>query len=216
MITGYNTDVKHGSVLFHVQTEDKGLANPLVETLIYVGGVVVAGKRASYADLLEGGSGREAIVELMDRQHRGMIAAIQAGKLDERLAELGGRQAAKRPAGRPAPLAAPGAGEPAAPATAAGDLVIEMHSEGPLVLGGHAALVLRTTSRRTGRPVSESRVAVRLISTVAHPIELAAGRTDASGTIRLAVAIPALAGGSAALIVSASSPLGAAEIQHLL
>ena len=38
MITGYNTDVRHGNRIFHVQTEDKGLGNPKIETLIYVGG----------------------------------------------------------------------------------------------------------------------------------------------------------------------------------
>ena len=42
MITGYNTDVRHDSVVFHVQTEDKGAANPLIESLVYVGGQVVA------------------------------------------------------------------------------------------------------------------------------------------------------------------------------
>ena len=52
MITGYNTDVRHGEVVYHVQTEDKGAANPFIESLVYVGGQVLASKRASYADLL--------------------------------------------------------------------------------------------------------------------------------------------------------------------
>src|SRR5262245_21768907 len=38
VITGYNTDVKHGGKVFHVQTEDKGAKNPIIETLVYVGG----------------------------------------------------------------------------------------------------------------------------------------------------------------------------------
>ena len=78
MITGYNTDVRHNEVVFHVQTEDKGLANPFIESLVYVGGQVLASKRASYAELLAEGKEEKDIVALMDHQHRTMIAAIRA------------------------------------------------------------------------------------------------------------------------------------------
>ncbi|HEX7186154.1 MAG TPA: hypothetical protein VF756_30295 [Thermoanaerobaculia bacterium] len=87
MITGYNTDVRHNEVVFHVQTEDKGVSNPFIESLVYVGGQVLASKRASYADLLAEGKEKE-ILTLMDHQHRTMIAAIRHGKLDAKLAEL--------------------------------------------------------------------------------------------------------------------------------
>src|SRR3954469_6273236 len=87
MITGYNTDVRHNDVVFHVQTEDKGAANPFIESLVYVGGQVLASKRASYADLLAEGKEKEILV-LMDHQHRTIIAAIRHGKFDSRLTEL--------------------------------------------------------------------------------------------------------------------------------
>ena len=45
VITGFNTDVKYRGVVYHVQTEDKGEANPLIETLIYKGGEIL-GSRA--------------------------------------------------------------------------------------------------------------------------------------------------------------------------
>ena len=93
MITGYNTDVRHQDVVFHVQTEDKGSGNPFIESLVYVGGQVLATKRASYADLLAEGKDEKAIVALMDHQHRTMIAAIRHGKFDDKLAALSaGRQ----------------------------------------------------------------------------------------------------------------------------
>lgn len=88
MITGYNTDVRHGEVVFHVQTEDKGVSNPYIESLVYVGGQVLASKRASYADLLAEGKEEREIIALMDHQHRTMIAAIRHGKLDAKLASL--------------------------------------------------------------------------------------------------------------------------------
>ena len=88
MITGYNTDIRHGDVVFHVQTEDKGLGNPYIESLVYVGGQVLASKRASYAELLAEGKDDKEIVALMDHQHRTMIAAIRHGKLDNKVTEL--------------------------------------------------------------------------------------------------------------------------------
>jgi hypothetical protein len=88
MITGYNTDVRHGEVVYHVQTEDKGAANPFIESLVYVGGQVLASKRASYADLLAEGREEKEIIAFMDHQHRTMIAAIRHGKLDAKLAAM--------------------------------------------------------------------------------------------------------------------------------
>ncbi|HEX9940626.1 MAG TPA: hypothetical protein VGG03_01305 [Thermoanaerobaculia bacterium] len=122
MNTGYNTDVRHGEVVFHVQTEDKGVANPYIESLVYVGGQVLASKRASYADLLaEGKDEKEEIVALMKHQHQTMIAAIRHGKLDARLASLNaGRQTGQHAAFEaPAPAVKPATGRvvpPPAPA----------------------------------------------------------------------------------------------------
>jgi hypothetical protein len=99
MITGYNTDVRHGEVVYHVQTEDKGVANPFIESLVYVGGQVLASKRASYAELLAEGREEKEIIAFMDHQHRTMIAAIRHGKLDAKLAAMtAGKQTGQYPA----------------------------------------------------------------------------------------------------------------------
>src|SRR3954469_11733141 len=111
MITGYNTDVRHGEVVYHVQTEDKGASNPFIESLVYVGGQVLASKRASYAEMLAEGREEKEIVAFMDHQHRTMIAAIRHGKLDAKLASL----AAGRQTGQFAAFETPAA--PAPPAT---------------------------------------------------------------------------------------------------
>ena len=88
MITGYNTDIRHNEVVFHVQTEDKGLDYRYIESLVYVGGQVLASKRSNYAELLAEGKVEKDIVALMDHQHRTMIAAIKHGKLDAKLQSL--------------------------------------------------------------------------------------------------------------------------------
>ncbi|HWP52513.1 MAG TPA: hypothetical protein VN476_00185, partial [Pyrinomonadaceae bacterium] len=55
MITGYNTDVEFDGVVYHVQTEDKGLDTPVILSLVYSGGAILASKRASYDDLVARG-----------------------------------------------------------------------------------------------------------------------------------------------------------------
>src|SRR5262249_53726820 len=55
VITGFNTDVKHKNRVFHIQTEDKGEANPYVESLVYVGGEILATKKTSYAEVVKEG-----------------------------------------------------------------------------------------------------------------------------------------------------------------
>ena len=82
MITGFNTDVKHKNRVFHIQTEDKGDANPYVESLVYVGGEILATKKTSYAEVVKEGRDDHAVQDLMEQQHRTMIAAIQRGRFD--------------------------------------------------------------------------------------------------------------------------------------
>ncbi|MEO8218842.1 MAG: hypothetical protein ABI718_17340, partial [Acidobacteriota bacterium] len=82
MITGFNTDVDHNDKVYHVQTEDKGILNPYIESLVYVGGEILASKKTSYAEQAETGVDEKWISGLMEQQHRTMIAAVVRGRLD--------------------------------------------------------------------------------------------------------------------------------------
>jgi hypothetical protein len=246
MITGYNTDVRHNEVVFHVQTEDKGEGNPTIESLVYVGGQVLATKRASYADLLSEGKDDKSIVALMDHQHRTMIAAIRHGKFDERLVTLSGmRVEARSGTGERAVLQVPmspmtplAPASPVAPAMMAArtaersldqvileyltneadqeQLLLLFDGEPDLQRGGTSTVALRTSSSKSGSPVGNAQVSVKMISTIAEPRQLSAGRTDDQGAIRLSFEIPAAVRGTAALIITAVSAIGRAELKHLL
>jgi hypothetical protein len=116
VITGFNTDVKHKNRVFHIQTEDKGEANPYVESLVYVGGEILATKRTSYAEVVKGGRDDPAVQDLMEQQHRTMIAAIQRGRFD---GANGGIQVPEgmSPPSAPAAAPAPAPAAPPSPAT---------------------------------------------------------------------------------------------------
>ena len=95
-------------------------------------------------------------------------------------------------------------------------LLLTVDSDDQFVLGAPAEVALRTTSSKSGQPVAGARVQVRMISTVADPRVLASGETDGEGELALSFKIPSLDRGTAALIISAASAVGNAEIKHLL
>lgn len=247
MITGYNTDVGHSDVVFHVQTEDKGMASAAIESLVYVGGQILAKRSTSYRQVLSQEGSREAIVELMDRQHRLMIAEIRGGKYDDQLAAIGiaaahtpvaaptGVEAPAKPAeASPAPPVPALTAAEARPAAEAGQsldqiildylnseaeqehLVLMMDVDREFALGQSAQLRFRTKGSISGEPVPGTRISVKMISTVSEPMTLASGETDAGGRLQLELEVPDLQRGSSALIVTASSDIGTAEIKHLL
>jgi hypothetical protein len=118
MITGYNTDTKHDGVVYHVQTEDGGVENPYVVTLVYRGGRILASKKTGYAELLGTPDLVNRLRAILDKQHRLMMAAVNAGMLAE-----GGRLEAKAAAALqrdglapPAPGPAPAGLNPPKPA----------------------------------------------------------------------------------------------------
>ena len=90
MITGFNTDIEHDGVIYHVQTEDKGLDSPIILSLVYAGGTSLASKRSPYEDLIAEGFSDEVLAERLKRQHRLICAAIHSGRIDD-LKKMSGR-----------------------------------------------------------------------------------------------------------------------------
>ncbi len=87
MITGFNTNVRHGGRLFHVQTEDSGKSHPHVISHVYYGGTILASEKHEYEDLLGSHDLTEAVRALMEGQHKAMVARLKQGALDAVIAE---------------------------------------------------------------------------------------------------------------------------------
>ncbi|HWP43614.1 MAG TPA: hypothetical protein VNO14_10290, partial [Blastocatellia bacterium] len=73
VITGFNTDVPYDGRIYHVQTEDRGKENPVLESLVYLGGTIIAKKQTPYADRLTEGATEETIASLLKKQHQVII-----------------------------------------------------------------------------------------------------------------------------------------------
>ncbi len=80
MIVGYNTDIKYRQEVFHIQTEDKGQGNPLIETLVYLHGEILLSRRISYAHLLEAAEKAKKVKNLMKSQHDQVIGELKEGR----------------------------------------------------------------------------------------------------------------------------------------
>lgn len=84
MITGFNTDVRFGEKLFHVQTEDKGEKNPFIISLIYQKGLILDSYRTPYGNLLHSNQYSESLLRrILECQHRQLLQAIKSGNFQK-------------------------------------------------------------------------------------------------------------------------------------
>jgi hypothetical protein len=83
VITGFNTDIEHDGVVYHVQTEDKGPTTPFILSLVYDRGTILASKRVPYGEENGGPVDETALAERLQRQHKLICAAVHAGRLEE-------------------------------------------------------------------------------------------------------------------------------------
>ncbi len=227
MITGYNTDVKHNNRVFHIQTEDKGEGSPYVESLVYVGGEILATRKTSYEDLIRNGRDDHAVQGLMEQQHRTMIAAIQRGRFD------GPNGSLRVPEGMSStPEAEETASGGALEQTSAGDRTLDQvildylasqmdHDQidctfAPVPefsFGRDASVKLRAQSSLSKQPVAGASVQIRILSTVARPVIVFEGKTGADGSCPLIFRVPAYNEGVAAAVIRVSSPIGSTEFK---
>jgi len=81
-VSGFNHNITHRQRVYHVQTEDSGVNNPTIVTLLYVGGNILAQKKTSYAELLGAPNLAEQVRQRMEEQHKEMLYAVRAGRYD--------------------------------------------------------------------------------------------------------------------------------------
>lgn len=81
MLTGYNTDFKFQGKIYHVQTEDGGINNPYITSLLYYQGAILASRKTSYEDIIKADCLEEVVRELMMEQHKQMIRDLMQGKI---------------------------------------------------------------------------------------------------------------------------------------
>jgi hypothetical protein len=211
VITGYNSDIRHGSRVFHVQTEDKGVANPRFETLIYLGGEILDSCRGSYEDLLTGPTVPDQLIQArMDEQHRAVIRSIKSGKYDTTVPQAVPPAEQEVFSDRPLDQAILEylANE--------GDVdTLELVLDHPVrpVFGQPFAFRVRARLCISQSPVAGAEVSVRIISSFKKTGTLFSGRTDADGLFSARVELPSSQPGNCTVVIACTSDFGNDELR---
>ena len=227
VLTGFNTDIEYSGTVYHVQTEDKGQANPLVESLVYTSGEILYTRRTPYHDLIAEEIDKGAVATLMERQHRTIVQAVQSGGVDR----LTGTIVVASEDDTTATSGEVRRSTASADETSLDQVILDyleaQRERAHLILRAGAehqfyydgsAEVSVTAEDSIGHdPVSGVSVSV-LFKSTAEPrrLVLAEGETDGDGTFHAEISVPAFAGGTSAVVITAESGLGQSEMKYIV
>jgi hypothetical protein len=195
MLFGHNTDVKVGETVYHVQTEDRGTANALIDTTVYCRGRVLHRRTNNYIDLLPLDPRREeSLRKRIDDQHRTVTEEIRSGALRLVPPPLPAQEnpAANQKIGS----AAPSNASPATP------LALELINAKSWLVGKRANLRVAVRKTPKGEAVARALVTAR-IDGAANVTEFST-ETGPDGQARLEFEMPRLAGADPALVIEAT------------
>lgn len=229
VLTGFNTDIEHSGTTYHVQTEDKGRGNPLVESLVYTSGEILYSRRTPYDDLVAQDVDREAIASLMERQHRSIVDAVHAGGLPRLTGKIEiaadddttitHREAKPEP--KPDTSEEPSLDQVILDYLESqrdqAHLLLRASIEHDFAYGGLAPISVLAVDSIGQSPQAGVKVSV-LFKSTAEPrrLVLAEGETGEDGIFSAEAQMPAFADGTSAVVITAESDLGSSEIKHLV
>jgi hypothetical protein len=212
MITGFNTDVDYQGRVFHVQTEDRGQANPLIESLIYCGGEILASRQNSYAELAASEAySEDEVLHLMELQHQALIREIFNGKYDTQGPKPFGYNIITNRSLDEVVL------EYLADEHAATEAIcLQLIDDQELIEGTRPMMRMKVVEEGSERPLNGAEVTIKLISTDGQPYELFSGPTDDDGFIEALFEIPEQPGANLALLCRAELGDLRAELRQLV
>ena len=194
MLFGHNTDVKVGETVYHVQTEDRGTANALIDTTVYCRGCVLHRRTNNYIDLLPLDPDREnSLKKRIDEQHRSVAEEIRSGALHLVPPPMSVEEKAA------ANKAEPAAHSHVVPAPV---LAIELINAKSWLAGKRANLHVAVLRKQNKEAVAGALVTAR-IDGAADVTEFST-ETGVDGQARLEFEMPRLAGAEPILVIEAS------------
>jgi len=186
MLFGHNTNVKAGDTTYHVQTEDRGTTNALIDTTVYFRGRVLHRRTNNYFDLLPLNPDHEQALKLrLDQQHRAVIDELRTGALTLALPQ---EEKVSVPSGNPNAASSPGV------------LSLELINAKTWLSGKHAMLqvAVRNEARQA---VGGATVSARVDG--AAEVTQFSTKTGDFGHAQFEFDMPRLAGAEPALVIEA-------------
>ncbi len=210
MITGFNTDVKHAGKVFHVQTEDKGMNNPRIETLIYVGGQIIDSIRQDYSDKIKDGYNEDLINQLMEEQHQKVIRDIKTGKYDTENEEIETIISNKKLDDVVL--------EYLLATTFKDDLVLLLDEEGiEFFDNSDVEITVNAYNRESYNGIPRTKILIKILSLDTNPVLLSEGYTDNNGKFKAQFKIPELPDNVYTLLIEGEHPeIGKSQIKYII
>lgn len=178
MSSGFNTDVRVGDRVFHVQTEDRGPSHPVIDTAIYLQGRVVHRHSSSYDHLTRTVELKDdALHKRVEDQHRALIEDLRAGKLD---AEIDAARAQKGPSAA---------------------IQVQLLNAKSWLSGGKVLLEVEVSRRSNHQPQAGVEVKAFIAGALLEGQHSAT--TDERGRVRIEFPLPPLGRGELALVIRA-------------
>lgn len=217
MITGFNTDVEYNKKIYHVQTEDKGLENPYIESLIYVGGAIIFSKRTSYAEKLATGISEKEIRALMENQHKTIIAAIKRGRFENYLSKVS-KVAKEETVETPSKETLDVAIKEFIKKQKEADMIeISIPEDIEFFAGEKYSFDVKIFTSISKKSIQGAKINIKLISTFGLPLDLFTGKTNENGICNVSFSIPFFKHGNAGIIILAESEgYGKTEYKQLV
>jgi hypothetical protein len=190
MSSGFNTDIKVGEHVFHVQTEDRGPSHPVIDTLVYQNGRILHRKSSHYENLA--GSPLftpETLRQQVQDQHRSVIEALRSGHLDAEIAVAELASQAARPAG----------------------IQIQLLNPGSWLSAGKVSLELEVSRRADRRPQPGAQVDATIEGALRDGRHSA--QSDDQGRAHIQFPLPPLGKGDLALVIQAQADAAKDEIR---
>jgi hypothetical protein len=130
MLIGFNNDVEYNGRMFHIQTEDNGVKNASITTILFYQGQILDRRSTSYSDIVKQFTAEEdrnkAIKKRMVELHRTLYKNLFDGHYEEQTDRLQAAKSGEGPKADPAKSTAdakakaPTAAPPAALASSPG------------------------------------------------------------------------------------------------
>ena len=187
MLFGHNSNVKAGGTTYHVQTEDRGATNALIDTTVYFRGRVLHRRTNNYFDLLPlNADSEQALKQRLDEQHRAVVEELRTGALHLAL-----------------PHDEKDSAQAAAPDSASAHKVLSVELiNAKTWLSGKRALLQVAVRNQTNQAVEGARVTARVDG--AAEISEYSAETGPFGHAQFEFDMPRLASAEPALVIEAS------------
>ncbi|MBI1738991.1 MAG: hypothetical protein HYR58_07065 [Acidobacteria bacterium] len=200
MIFGFNTDLRVGNAVYHVQTEDRGDVNPVIDTTIYSKGRILHRRVNSYKEFRETPEfNPTALRERLEVQHRAIIDELRSGTLVLEAPPTAASSATK---------------DAAAPPPALAGIQVQLLNPGSWLAAGTATLKLEVKSKGKAEAVGEAAIQVT-VTGAQGPVEFT-GKTNNAGHADLVFPLPRMGPGGTDLLIRAKSSAGEDEIRYSL